>query len=76
MSDFLVVVPEGWVEVTADWIGANYSVEEVQYMISTESWTDLEPILQHRGELPEGKHVIGATLVLMSDGYHLWVNFA
>ena len=75
MSDFLMVVPEGWVEVPTDWIGASNDIVEVNNIMSAEAWGDLENILALVGVVPAGQHVLNARFVTLSDGYHLWVLF-
>ena len=75
MSDFLVVVPVGWEEVPSGWIGESNSIEEVNYMISQEAWGDIEAVLITASAVPEGKHILGAKLVTLQDGHHLWVIF-
>jgi hypothetical protein len=75
MSDFLVVVPTGWVEVAADWLVGSYTVEEINTLIAQESWGDLDTILYNAGTLPQGMTVAKARLMPFDSGYRLWVLF-
>lgn len=79
MSDFIMVVPPGWVEfptvnelldVGATPAGAIYS------NITEQQWTDLDYLLRNAAMLPEGKTVSNAKLVQTDNGYHLWLQFS
>lgn len=76
MSDFLMIIPEGWTEVPADWIDVSITASEAQFWITQEAWRDIEDILADYEAVPEGKHVINARLIPTELGFRLWVVFA
>lgn len=78
MSDFLLVVPDGWVEIPNDpeWIGPVASVEILTFAISQEAWSDIDAILTSMVVLPEGKNVAQARLIQTDTGYRFWVKYA
>jgi len=70
-----MIVPEGWVQLTCDWIGTSYSPGEVQFWLEQQAWQDLEVILLDQGQVPAGKHVVNARLIMADEGYTLWALF-
>ncbi len=75
MSEFLMVVPVNWTEVTTDWIVVSTTPEEVQFWLAQEAWEDIENIFAPRGEVPPGKHVVNARMIQIENGYRMWVLF-
>ena len=75
MSDFLMIVPPPWVEVSNHWIVVVHTPEVVTFWISQEAWADLEVVLQDQGDVPAGKHVVDARLFQVDGGYRLWALF-
>lgn len=75
MSDFLMIIPPGWVEVPAEWVGVTNSLEEIQFWIVQEAWEDLEPILSEQGAVPVGQHLLNARLIQTDTGFRMWAMF-
>lgn len=79
MSDFMLVIPPGWVEVAevADLINTGAEpVEAMTFKIAQQAWGDIDALMSSAGVLPEGKAVANARLVLTEAGYRFWVMFA
>lgn len=77
MSDFLLVVPEGWTEIpnVPEWIGTVAPVEQLTFAIAQEAWGDIESILSSMVALPAGESVVQARLIQTDTGYRFWVKF-
>lgn len=76
MSEFLMVVPGGWTELNAvDWLDFSITAEALQHSFTQEGWEDIEQILGPRGEIPEGKRVIGGRMLMTNEGWRVWVLF-
>lgn len=76
MSDLLVVVPEGWTDVTAGWAASSGDFTHVSMLINDKNWVDVQTVLQASDiNAPEGTVLTGATFMSMEDGAHLWVRF-
>ena len=75
MSDFLMIVPAGWTEAPAGWVGITNTPEEVQYWVNQQDWPSIEAILIDHGVVPEGQHVQNARLLQTNDGFRLWVIY-
>lgn len=76
MSDFLLVVPQGWEEpadIAALLNDGAVNPEEVSFQIAQESWGDIDTLLSNAGSLPEGKHVLNARMFRTEMGYRFWV---
>jgi hypothetical protein len=79
MSDFLLIVPEGWVEFpeTNALLNDGATPPDMAYFwIAQEAWGDIDTFLASAGMGVPGKLVCGAKLFSESDGYHLWMTFA
>jgi hypothetical protein len=76
MSDLLVVVPEGWTDVTEGWQASSGNMTEIAPMFTDGNWVDAQYALQGCDiNPPPGKALTGATFVLLGDGVHLWVRW-
>lgn len=77
MSDFLLIVPEGWVELpdVGNSAGTVFSTEFLVFSIEQESWGDIGFLLLSMGLLPDAKEVSNARLVQTETGYRFWVKF-
>ena len=79
MSDFLLIVPEGWVEfadINALVNDGAVPADMVYFWIAQEVWGDIDTMLVNANHPTDGKLVTGAKLFSESDGYHLWMTFA
>jgi hypothetical protein len=81
MSDFLMVAPEGWVEIeNATDIVDNWpsgSEDAVFSMIASGEFASLEPILEDNGLMPQGQTIVEAQAFKLVDGsLRLWVRFS
>lgn len=75
MSSFLMVVPEGWVEVPGAWITESTSPTEVSHWLATESWNEIERVLIEQEVVPVGKNVLNAQMISADGAYRMWVLF-
>jgi hypothetical protein len=77
MSDFLLVVPDGWVEIPNDpeWIGSVIDVTYLNSLLSEQQWLDIDNLLTSMVALPEGKTVAQARLIQTDTGYRFWVRY-
>lgn len=78
MSDFVMVIPPGWIEFPEanDLINTGATPPGLVYsQISGEAWGDMDTFLSSAGLLPEGKNVTSARMVQTDNGYRLWVQF-
>lgn len=78
MSEFLMIVPDGWTEpadIEALLNNGGANPDEVSFWISQESWGDIETMLSNAVALPEGKHVMNAKIFRTDTGYRFWVLF-
>lgn len=73
MSDFLMVVPEGWIEVqnAADWLR---SVDEMRIatLITENDWPALSQILEDSGSIAPNTVIQDARLIDAGDGPRFW----
>jgi hypothetical protein len=77
MSDFLLVVPEGWTEIAdVQVIFATASAESIQADITSEMWWEIEQAIDAAGLLPIGSTVIDAKLFDGGGGWKLWVKYS
>lgn len=76
MSQFLMVAPEGWTDVTEGWSNSSGDVGHLSMLIGSKNWVDVQSELQSADiNGPEGTVLVGATLMSLDDGTHLWVRF-
>ena len=76
MSEFLMVVPEGWTDFTAKWNESSADFAHISALINDKNWADVQTELQGADITgPEGTTLTGATLLSLTDGVHLWVRF-
>ena len=74
MSEFLMVVPEGWTEVAPEaWAGM--SLDDLSRWIAEGSFYDFDALLEASGQLPEGQAVVNARLFRAGAIDRLWVLF-
>lgn len=79
MSDFLLIVPAGWVEFQEanDLINSGATpADALQFVIEQQAWVDLDNFLTSAVLLPEGKHVTNARMFLTEAGYRIWFVIA
>lgn len=76
MSDLLVVVPEGWTDVTEGWNNSSADMTHISMLISDKNWVDVQTELQGADiNGPDGTTLTGASFLTLDDGVHLWVRF-
>ncbi len=76
MSDLLVIVPEGWADVTDKWNESGADIAHITMLINDRNWVDVQSELQGADiNAPEGKVLTGASFLTLDDGIHLWVRF-
>lgn len=77
MSDFLMVVPEGWTDVTVKLGESGADLALLAEIVGNKNWTDLQTELQGADiNCPEGTtSITGASILTLDDGVHLWVKF-
>ena len=76
MSEFLMIVPDGWTEPTdieALLNNGGANPEEVSFWISQEAWGDIETMMTNAVALPAGMHVLNAKIFRTDSGYRFWV---
>lgn len=78
MSDFLLIIPAGWIEFAAFNALINdgaIGTVEITNAVDTNSYLDLDNMLSNAVLLPEGKNVTGAKLIKEDTGYRVWFTF-
>jgi hypothetical protein len=79
MSDFLLIVPEGWVEFEAinALINDNAVPSDLVYsQITQEAWGDLDTTFVNANIPVDGKLVVDAKLISAATGFRCWFMFA
>lgn len=71
MSEFLMIVPEGWTEVDANWIIDSGSYEEVSNWVQQEDWQSLANGLAAADLAVSG--VVNARLFNDGTRLRLWI---
>ena len=76
MSELLVVVPEGWTDLTQKWAEGGADMGYVSMLINDKNWTDVSTELRGADITgAEGTTLTGATFMSMDDGIHFWARF-
>lgn len=78
MSDFLLIIPAGWIEYPAFNALINdgaISTIEITNAVDNQQWVDLDNMLSNAVLLPEGKNVTGSKLIKEDTGYRVWFTF-
>lgn len=79
MSDFLMIIPAGWVEVPeiAELVNAGATpVSEISYQLEQSAWDYVDALLVSAALPTDGKLVANARLIYTDAGYKFWVLFA
>lgn len=72
MSEFLMVVPDGYESVDLSLFG--YGEEDITRWIADRTWYDFDNALEVTGMLPAGKAVVDARLFRDRELLSLWVK--
>ena len=75
MSDFLMIVPQGWTEVPFEWIEWRMGFESAQQTALQEMWWEFENALEGVGQLQEGQTIERVKLFMAEDGPKCWIMF-
>jgi hypothetical protein len=77
MSEFLLVVPDGWTEVTnLEQVFSWASPEAIQLDIAQELWYEIEQAMDFAGVMPAEHMILDAKLFDGGSGWRLWVRIA
>ena len=79
MSDFILIIPTGWVEYPAFNALINdgaIGTVEITNAVDNQQWVDLDNMLSNAVLLPEGKNVTAAKLIKEDAGYRVWFMFS
>lgn len=74
MSDFLLIVPEGWKEVPFELIEPRMSFDSAQQVIAQELWWEFEAALEGT-EYMNGKTITNVKLFMSDTGPKCWILF-
>jgi hypothetical protein len=79
MSDFLLVVPSGWMEYESVNDLINTGVVPPDLLMSNiaqEAWGDIDVMLLNASLLPDGFATAQARLIQTDSGYRFWVRYS